>query len=85
MKKTYSAESKAYVVREVLKEQLTINQLTAPFDVHPQLIYRWRDAVLTTLPSVFNNQQAKTEAEPLANQQRQVELLPAEGGLLYTS
>jgi len=84
MKKTYSAEFKAQVVREVLKEQKTINQIAAEFGVHPQMLYRWRDAVLDALPGVFNNQQAKSQAEQLATQQRQVELLYTEIGKLST-
>jgi transposase-like protein len=84
MKKTYSAEFKAQVVREVLREHKTINQIASEFSVHPQLIYRWRDQMLANMATLFTNQQAKEQAEQELAHQRQVEQLYTEIGKLTT-
>ncbi len=44
MRKTYSPELKAKVVREVLKEEKSISQIAAAYEVHPNLVTQWRDA-----------------------------------------
>jgi len=47
----YTAEFKAKVVKEMLKEEKTVGQLAAEYQVHTNMLYRWRDQVLAGEPS----------------------------------
>lgn len=42
-RKQYTAEFKAKVVKEMLKEEKTVGQLAAEYEVHTNMLYRWRD------------------------------------------
>ncbi len=53
MRKHHSPAFKAQVVRELLKEEKSVSQLAAEYDVHPNQLYRWRDVALTGLPRLM--------------------------------
>ena len=53
-KRRFSAEFKARVAREALKERKTIAELAAEHDVHPNQISRWKKQLLDALPDVFS-------------------------------
>ena len=55
-RKHYSAEFKAKVVKEMLKEEKTNGKLAAEYEVHTNMLYRWRDQALAGLPNLFNDQ-----------------------------
>lgn len=57
-RKQYSAEFKAKVVKEMLREEKTVGQLAAEYGVHSNMLYRWRDQALVGLPSLFSDQAA---------------------------
>jgi transposase-like protein len=80
----YTAEFKAKVVQEMLKEEKTVGQLAAEYEVHPTMLYRWRDQVLTALPSLFSDKTAQELAEKEAQWQQERETLYAEIGRLTT-
>jgi transposase-like protein len=66
-RKQYSAEFKAKVVKEMLKEEKTVGQLAAKYGVHTNMLYRWRDQALAGLPSLFNDQAGQELAEKRQN------------------
>jgi transposase-like protein len=80
----YTAEFKAKVVKEMLKEEKTVGQLAADYQVHTNMLYRWRDQVLAGLPSLFSEQAALELAEKEAQWQQEREGLYAEIGRLTT-
>ena len=80
----YTAEFKAKVVKEMLKEEKTVGQLAAEYGVHTHMLYRWRDQVLAGLPSLFRDQAAQELAEKEAQWQQEREGLYAEIGRLTT-
>ena len=47
MRKQYSATYKAEIVKELLKEEKTLNQLAAETGIHPSQLKEWRKIVLT--------------------------------------
>lgn len=82
MKKTYTAAFKAEVVREVLREQKTINQIASEYALHPHQIYRWRDQVLAAIPNAFSDKAAKEQATTQAAHEQEIQTLHAEIGKL---
>jgi transposase len=53
MKKHYTASFKAQVVQELLKEEKTIAQIAAEYEVHPTQLRQWKSIVVDGLPSLF--------------------------------
>ena len=49
MRKSYSAEFKAKVVRDILKEEKTLSQIAASYEIHPNMAAQWRDQALVGL------------------------------------
>jgi len=53
MRKHYSATFKAQVVQELLREDKTIAQTAAEYEVHPTQLNKWKSTALVGLPSLF--------------------------------
>jgi transposase-like protein len=53
-RKQYTAAFKAKVVTEMLKEEKTVGQLAAEYEVLSLMLYRWRDQVLAGLPGLWS-------------------------------
>src|SRR5689334_15483395 len=53
MKRQHTANFKAQVVQELLKEDKTIAQIAAEYEVHPTQLRRWKAIVVEGLPSLF--------------------------------
>lgn len=83
-RKQYTADFKAKVVKEMLKEEKTVGQLAAEYEVHSNMLYRWREQMLAGLPGLFNDQTAQELAEKEAEWQKEREILYAEIGRLTT-
>jgi putative transposase len=83
-RKQYTAVFKAKVVQEMLKEEKTVGQLAAEYEVHSNMLYRWREQALAGLPSLFSDLAAQELAEKEAEWQQEREALYAEIGRLTT-
>ena len=57
-KRRFTAEFKGRVAREALKEDKTITELAAEYDVHPNQISNWKKQLLDAVPEVFSNRTA---------------------------
>ncbi len=82
MRKSYTSTFKAQVVLELLKEEKTLAQLAARYEVHPNLLRDWKAAALKALPTAFERRDS-LEAARLAHEQ-QLQELYAEIGRLTT-
>ncbi len=82
MRKRYTAQFKAQVVQEILKEEKTLNQLAAAHSVHPNQLKRWKATALAGLPSLFS--QDDKAAQTTAAHEQQVTELYVEIGRLTT-
>ena len=61
MKKTYTANFKAQVVLELLKETKPLNQLAAEYQLAPTVLREWRQVALKGLPEVFTQRDSITD------------------------
>ncbi len=84
MRKQYTAEFKAKVVREVLREEKTLGEIASQNGVHPNQVRQWRDKALAALPEIFSRQGEEKAAEKEAAHEQQVHELYAEIGRLTT-
>ncbi len=54
----YSAEFKTKVVLEVLREEETVNQLAARYELSPQLVGHWKREFIEHASEVFTRKQS---------------------------
>ena len=83
-RKQYTADFKAKVVKEMLREEKAVGQLAAEYSVPGNLLYRWRDQALAGLPGLFSDQAAQDLAQKEAAWEQEREALYAEIGRLTT-
>ena len=83
MRKHYTAQQKAGMVLEILKEEKTIAQIASEYGVHANQLYRWKTQVLEGMPGLFEKD-GKTEREKELQREQQTETLYAEIGRLTT-
>ncbi len=82
MHKHYTATFKAEAVKELMKEEKTVNQLAAELDVHPTQLKEWKKIALTGLPELFSRAGKASEQNKV--QEQQVDELYGEIGRLTT-
>jgi transposase-like protein len=83
MRKHYSAQLKAQIVQEILKEDKTIGQIASEHGIHPTMLHRWKAQALAGLPRLFNPDD-KAARKAVAQHEEQVHELYAEIGRLTT-
>lgn len=85
MRKRYTAQYKAGIVREILKEEKAIGQIASEQGIHPNQLNRWKAIALEGLPSLFSKDGKATDAYVTATEhERQLHELYAEIGRLTT-
>jgi len=62
-RKRYSAEFKAKVALEALKEQKTLSELAHQFQLHPNQVVQWKKQLLTESKNVFLNKSKKSQQQ----------------------
>jgi putative transposase len=83
MKKTFTPTFKAQVVRELLRDELTLAQLATKFSVHPTQLSQWKATAIRRLPSLFIDEHKTLDATKAAHEQQLTDLY-AEIGKLTT-
>jgi transposase-like protein len=84
IRKAYTADFKAKVVKEILKEEKTLSQIASEYETHTNVISRWRDQAVAALPGIFSEQSAQELATKEAAWEKEREELYAEIGKLST-
>ena len=59
MRKQYTAAFKARVVQELLREEKTLAQIAAAYEVHPTQLKNCRAVALEGMPGLFEKQDAR--------------------------
>ncbi len=62
-RKTHSAQFKAKVALEALREQHTVNELARKFSVHPSQIHDWKKQLLERVPEVYQQPRSREQDE----------------------
>ena len=57
----YTAEFKAKVVLEVLREEQTVNEIAGKYELSPVMISRWKSEFLERATTVFEKKTNETE------------------------
>lgn len=83
MKKRYTAQQKAQIVLEMLKEERPITQIASEYGIHPNQLYKWKAQALEGLPKLFDDERKTDKALKAAHEQELQELY-AEIGRLTT-
>lgn len=82
MKKQYTPEFKAQVVREILKEEKTMAQIAAEYEVHPVQLSQWKKTALENLANLFMDDRKAAKDQKV--QEQKIERLYAQVGKLTT-
>lgn len=60
-RKRYSAEFKAKVAREALKEEATIAEIAGRFSIHPNQVSEWKKQALEGLAEIFEGKAGRSD------------------------
>ena len=73
-RKRYSAEFKAKVALEAIREELTTAELAKKYDIHPTMISGWKRTAIENMTQAFSGQ--TTLEPPILWQQRSKSCTP---------
>lgn len=59
MRKNYSSEFKARVALEAVKGEHTLSELSQKYEVHPNMIAKWKSQFLEAVPQIFIDKRRK--------------------------
>jgi len=62
-RKRYDAQFKARVALAAVREQKTINEIAAMYEVHPNQVSQWKKQLLERLPAVFAVDRGQSEQQ----------------------
>jgi len=82
-RKRLTANQKAQIAIEILKEEKTISQIASEFGVHPNVLYRVKKQTLENLPKLFSDE-SKGEHNRQVEHEGQINELYSEIGRLTT-
>ena len=77
-RKQYSAELKAKIAVEAVKGQRTIQEIASHYEVHPNMVTKWKKQVLDGVSDIFSNGRVQASE---ADEQVQAELYQQIGKL----
>lgn len=83
MKKHYTAQQKAKIVLEILKEERSIAQIASEYGIHSNQLYKWKSLALEKFPDIFEDERKDAKAQK-AEHERELKELYAEIGKLTT-
>ncbi len=63
LRRSHSSELKAKVALEALKNERTITEIASIFEVHPNLVTKWKKQLLSNAPVLFGEGVKKDKKE----------------------
>lgn len=55
-RRRFTPEQKAKIVMEVLREEKTLNEIAAEYEVHPNQLSRWKAEFISNAARAFNKE-----------------------------
>lgn len=83
MRRHFSAQFKAEIVQQVLREEKTLAEIASENEIHPNQLQRWKTTVVKGLPSLFSDETAAAKTAQ-ADHEKQIDELYTEIGRLTT-
>ncbi len=63
MKKKISAEQKVIILRELLENSRSVSELSEQYNIHPNLIYRWKKTLFEEAVELFLPKNSRQETK----------------------
>jgi transposase-like protein len=82
-RRNFTPEQKAKIVLEVLREEKTLNEVAAMYEVHPNQLSRWKAEFLSNAGRVFSKETDEVEKVKQSYEKEKDELLKQIGKLSY--
>ena len=82
-RRNFTPEQKAKIVLEVLREEKTLNEVAAMYEVHPNQLSRWKAEYLSNAGRVFSKETDEVEKVKQSYEKEKDELLKQIGKLSY--
>jgi len=70
-RRKFSADFKAKVVLEALKERSTVEEIARKYEIHPNQIHTWKKEFLNNASSVFSSKDRLLEDKKLQDEERE--------------
>lgn len=82
-RRKFSAEKKAKIVIEVLKEERTLNEIAAEYEIHPNQLSKWKAEFVNNASRVFSKETDEVDKVKQSFDKEKDELLRQIGKLSY--
>ena len=82
-RRNFTPEEKAKIVIEVLREEKTLNEIAAEYEIHPNQLSRWKTEFISNAGRVFSKETDEVEKVKQAYEKEKDELLKQIGQLSY--
>ena len=79
----YTPELKTRIVLEILEEEMTLAELAQKYQVHPNMLTRWKQEFLEYSQGAFKHGKTESDKELRAEKERSQELEKLVGQLTY--
>lgn len=60
-RRTWTAQEKANIVLEILREESTLAEISKKYDVAQPVLSRWKSDFISNMPSVFNKKEGDVD------------------------
>ena len=82
-RRNFTPEQKAKIVMEVLREEKTLNEIAAEYEIHPNLLSRWKAEFINNAARAFSKEAEEVEKVKQSYEKEKEELLKQIGQLSY--
>lgn len=60
-RRTFSSDFKAKVAKAALKNDRSVKEIAAQFEIHPMMVSKWKKQASENLPSIFEDKHASSK------------------------
>ena len=82
-RRNFTPEQKAKIVIEVLREEKTLTEIAAQYEVHPNQLSRWKAEFMNNASRAFSKETGEVEKVKQTHEKEKDELLRQIGQLSY--